>query len=124
MGGPGRQVLPESVKRGPGSKVKVAYIGAIGVVVAALISGLSLYLSQGSNKSQQMTTMSNNRVIVNVHPAVAPPPTPTFQPFRGAVFHLPLGQCADIFSEPYILQQDVIGTLCTGVTAYIYCTVE
>jgi hypothetical protein len=124
MGGPGGQFSPEPAKRGSSSKVRVAYIGAIGVVVAALISGLSLYLSQSGNKNSQTTTMSNNHVVVNVHPAVTPPTTPAFQPFRGAIFHLPAGQCADVFSEPYILQQDVIGTVCTGVTVSIYCTVE
>jgi hypothetical protein len=126
MGGPGRQVLPESArKRGPDSKVKVAYITAAGVIVAALISGLGLYLTRGDSKSSsQTTTMSNNHVVINEPPPVTPPPPPRFQPFHGTVTNLPLGQCADVFSEPYVMQQDVIGTLCTGAPADIYCTVE
>ncbi|MGD0064678.1 MAG: hypothetical protein ABSB76_14690 [Streptosporangiaceae bacterium] len=110
---------------GPGgrrsSKEKIAWIGAAAVVVAALVSGLFLYFSQGSAKA---SATSDNNVVVNMPPAATPPATPTFQPFQATVYNLPAGQCANVYSEPYLLSQDFIGILCTGTTVYIYCTAE
>lgn len=40
------------------------------------------------------------------------------------VANLQPGRRADVFSEPYVMRQDVIGTLCTGASPYIYCAVE
>jgi hypothetical protein len=111
-------------RRGTTAKVKIAYISAAGVVAAALISGLFLYLSQGNSKDQKTTVSGGSAVVFNIPPAANPPAPPTFQPFRGAAFNLPSGQCAYVFSEPYVLSQDIIGSVCDGTTVYIYCTVE
>ena len=64
------------------SKTKVAYIGLAGVIAAALISGVFLYLSQHSDSSNKSTSTSNSsRVTVNVAPATTPPAQPTLKPF-------------------------------------------
>ena len=111
-------------RRGTSAKVKIAYITAAGVVAAALISGLFLYLSQGNSKDQKTTVSGGDAVVFNIPPASSPSPLPTFQPFRGAVFNLAAGQCAYVFSEPYALSQDIIGSVCDGTIVSIYCTVE
>lgn len=124
MGGRAGQTLPGSgPKPGTSDKVKIAYISMVGVIVAALISGLFLYLSNRGH-SQPSTATSNNKVIVNISPSVAPPPTPSFKPFGAPVFDLPLGRCAFVFSEPQLLSEDRLGCVDANTYVYIYCTVE
>ncbi len=125
MSSSGRQGSPgPAPNRGTSSKVKITYISTAGVVLAAVITGLSLYLSQGNNKSQPTTSANNSRVVVNVAPATAPPTTPSFRPYQGQVYDLPVGQCANVYSEPYVVSQDMIGTACPGANVSIYCTAE
>ena len=125
MGGPAREAPPRSASGSDsGDKVKIAYIGAIGVIVAALISGLFLYFSQGDSKDKQPPATSNSKVTVNVRPAVTPPAVPAFQPFSASVFHLLAGQCAYVYSVPQSLQDDTLGCVYTATPVSIYCTVE
>ena len=125
MGGPAKEAPPRSASRPEsGDKVKIAYIGAIGVTVAALISGLFLYLSQSGGEDKQPPTTSSGKVTVNVRPAVAPPVVPTFKPFSASVFNLLAGQCAYVYAKPQILQDDTLGCVYTATQVSIYCTVE
>jgi hypothetical protein len=105
-------------------RTKVAYIGLVGVIGAALISGVSLYLSQHNDKSKASTATSSSRVTVNVAPAAAPPNPPALKPFVAPVYNLPNGQCAFVFSEPEVLQEDRLGCVYAAKSIYIYCTVE
>jgi len=116
MAGSGRQ--------GTSSKIKIAYISAGGVVLAAVISAIAVLHSQSSNKNQPTTAVNNGDVVVNVAPATAPPTTPSLHPFQAQVWNLPAGQCANVYSEPYLESQDMIGTACTGVDVSVYCTAE
>ena len=103
-------------------KTKVAYIGLVGVIAAAVITGVSLYLSNHNGKSNAVT--ATNNTVVNVAPASTPPTKPSFEPFEASVSNLPAGQCAFVFSEPGILQEDELGCINAATTVYIYCTVE
>jgi hypothetical protein len=124
MGGRAGQTLPGSGRKpGTSDKVKIAYISMVGVIVAALISGLFLYLAN-RNSGKSSTPTSNNKVIVNVAPSVAPPPTPSFRPFQAPVFNLAVGRCAYVFSEPQLLSEDRLGCVDANTTVSIYCTVE
>jgi len=105
-------------------KTKVAYIGMVGVIAAALITGVSLYLTQHNDKGKASTATSSSNVIVNVAPATAPPAPPTIKPFEASVYNLPYGQCAYVFSEPEVLQDDRLGCINATTSVYIYCTVE
>jgi hypothetical protein len=105
-------------------KIKVAYIGLAGVIAAALISGVALYLTQHNDKSKASTATSSSRVTVNVAPAAAPPAPPALKTFEAPVFNLSNGQCAFVFSEPEVLQEDRLGCVYTNAPVYIYCTVE
>lgn len=109
---------------GPGTsnRVKVAWITTAGVIVAALLSLLGVYLTRSS--PAPTTTSNSNNVIVNAAPAAAPPTQPTFTPATAPVGNLPSGQCAYVFSEPQILQQDILGCVDSGADVSIYCTVE
>jgi hypothetical protein len=109
---------------GPGSssKVKVAWITSGGVVAAAALSLLGLYLTRSS--PAPAAANNSSKVIVNVAPAVAPAPKPTFTPAQALVGNLPSGDCAEVFSEPLILQQDIEGCVDPGINVYIFCTVE
>ena len=64
-------------------KTKVAYIGLVGVIAAAVITGVSLYLSNHNGKSDAVT--ATNNTVVNVAPASAPPTKPSFEPFEASV---------------------------------------
>jgi hypothetical protein len=124
MGSPawqGPPVAPAS-KKGPSDKVRIAYISAAGVIVAAIISGIFLVLSRGGGTPVSPIT-SNNKVVVNVSPPVAPPTTPAFRPFTAYV-SIPAGDCAYVFSEPRLLQQDILGCINPNTTVEIYCTAE
>jgi hypothetical protein len=105
-------------------KTKVAYIGLAGVVAAALITGVSLYLSNHNDNSKASAATSSSRVIVNVAPASAPPTTPAVAPFEASIGNLPLGQCAFVFSQPQALQEDRLGCVYLTTSVRIYCTVE
>lgn len=109
---------------GPGnsSKVKIAWISAGGVVVAALLSLLGVYLTRSS--PAPTATSIGNKVIVNVSPAAAPPTQPAFTPATAPVGNLPYGKCAYVFSEPQLLEQDILGCVDSGTEVSIYCTVE
>ena len=124
MGGPANAPPRPASGSDSGDKVKIAYIGAIGVVVAALISGLFLYLSQGDSKDKPVAATSNSEVTVNVPPAVTPPAVPALKTFSASVFHLATGQCAYVFSEPQVLQDDKLGCVNPATPVSIYCTVE
>jgi hypothetical protein len=113
MSGPGNS-------RRTSNKVKVAWISAGGVVVAALLSVLGVYLTRSSPASP--TTIGN--VIVNNPPSASPPTQPTFTPATAPVGNLPSGQCANVFSEPLLLQQDILGCVDSGTEVSIYCTAE
>jgi hypothetical protein len=122
MSGPAGKAPPGSASKPARSdKLKVAYIGMTGVVVAALISGVFLYFSQNGPKNEPT---GNNRVTINVAPAVAPPAQPALKTFDAPVFHLPLGRCAIVFSEPKVLQEDREGCIDAQVSVEIYCTAE
>jgi hypothetical protein len=109
---------------GPGnsSKVKIAWISAGGVVVAALLSLVGVYLTRSS--PAPTATSNGNKVIVNVSPAAAPPTQPAFTPATAPVGNLPFGKCAYVFSEPQLLEQDILGCVDSGTEVSIYCTVE
>ena len=77
---------------GGSDKLKVAYIGMAGAIVAALISGAALYLSQRGHQSKPPIATSNSRVVINVPPAAPPPAQPTLQTFQASVFNLLNGQ--------------------------------
>jgi hypothetical protein len=124
MGGPAKAPPRSASGSDSGDKVKIAYIGAIGVILAALISGLFLYFSQDGGKDKPPATATNSKVTVNVRPAVTPPVTPTLKTFSASVFRLPTGQCAYVFSEPQVLQDDRLGCVNTATLVAIYCTVE
>jgi len=106
------------------SKVKVAWITTAGVIVAALVSVVGVYLTRSNPAPPQTSTSNRNDVIVNVSPAAAPTTKPTLTPVTAPVGNLPSGRCADVFSEPQILQQDILGCVDSGVDVSIYCTVE
>ena len=110
-------------KSDPSSRVKVAYIGLVGVIGAAIISGIFVYLSRGSGGGGSSATNSNT-VTVNVAPSDPAPTTPAFRPFTASVFNLQLGGCAYVFSEPEVLSEDRLGCVSAGTTVGIYCTVE
>jgi len=124
MGGPAKAPPRSASGSDSGDKVKIAYIGAIGVIVAALISGLFLYFSQGDSKDKQPPATSNSKVTVNVRPAVTPPAVPAIRTFSASVFRLLAGQCAYVYSEPQTLQDDRLGCVYTATPVSIYCTVE
>ncbi len=109
---------------GPGTSnnVKVAWITTAGVIVAAVLSLVGVYLT----RSSPATPATNNRndVIVNITPAAPPPTKPAFTPAMAPVGNLPSGQCARVFSEPQLLQQDILGCVDSGIEVSIYCTVE
>ena len=105
-------------------KTKVAYIGLAGVIGAALISGGVVLLTQHNDKSEASTVTSSSRVIVNVAPAAPPPTPPAIKTFEAPVYDLSSGQCAFVFSEPEVLQQDRLGCIYATTSVYIYCTVE
>jgi hypothetical protein len=107
---------------GTSSKVKVAWITTAGVIVAALLTLVGVYLTRSS--PAPTPTSNRNDVIVNVSPAAAPATKPAFTPATAPVGNLPSGRCADVFSEPQILQQDILGCIDSGVDVSIYCTVE
>jgi hypothetical protein len=112
------------MERAMSGKTRVAYIGLAGVIGAALITGVSLYLSQHNDTSKASTATSNSRVTVNVAPASTPPAPPTFKPFVASVGNLSPGLCAFVFSEPEVLQEDRLGCIYGTTSVYIYCTVE
>jgi hypothetical protein len=124
MGGPAKAPPRSASGSDSGDKVKIAYIGAIGVIVAALISGLFLYFSQGDSKDKQPSATSSSKVTVNVSPAVTPPAAPALKEFSASVFRLPAGQCAYVFSQPQVLQDDKLGCVSAATLVEIYCTVE
>ena len=124
MGGPAKAPPRSASGSDSGDKVKIAYIGAIGVIVAALISGLFLYFAQDGGKDKQPPATSNSKVTVNVRPAVTPPAVQALKTFSASVFHLPTGQCAYVFSEPQVLQDDKLGCVNATTLVAIYCTVE
>lgn len=103
---------------------KAAYIGLVGVIGAALISGVFLYLSQHNSKSKASTATSSSRVTVDVAPVAAPPTPPVIRTFKAPVYNLPNGQCAFVFSQPKTLQDDRLGCIYAATSVYIYCTVE
>lgn len=106
------------------SKTKIAWITTAGVIGAALISAVAVYLTRPGPAPAPMGTSNSNNVIVNVSPAAAPPTQPAFTPARAPVGNVPAGQCAYVFSEPLVLQQDVLGCVDPGTELSIYCTVE
>jgi len=125
MGGLAGQAPPGSApKPGRSDKLKVAYIGMTGVIVAALISGMFLYFSQDDHKSKPPIATSNSKVIINAPPAISPPAQPALTTFEASVFNLLYGQCAFVFSEPKLLQDDRLGCIYATTSVEIYCTVE
>jgi len=100
--------------------MKIAYIGAGGAIAAALITGAVMIFSSPT----PAPPTSNTKVIVRVAPSAAPPSAPATRTLQAPVTNLASGQCAYVFSEPKLLDEDRLGCVYENTTVYIYCTVE
>jgi hypothetical protein len=98
----------------------------IGVIVAALISGVFLLLAHGSGNGKQSAPTSNSKVNINIPPtpALRPSATPSTKAFSARTANLQTGQCAYVFAEPRLLGDAKLGCVNAGTTVEIYCTVE
>jgi hypothetical protein len=105
------------------TKVRVALIGAGGVIVAAIIAAVATVASGGGgNGNSSSKSVSSSKITITVAPQASPTPTPSVQPFRGTINDLATGHCAYVFATPHVVEANREGCEYDGQTVEIYCT--